>query len=55
MLTEEIIKTILESNIPAEHKADIISKLKFTANQDKIIALLKIIGISAKIISLFKD
>ena len=55
MNTEIIIRVIQESNLAAEQKAELIKEIKFYKNKDKILTIIKVLGISAKIISLFKD
>ena len=55
MTTEELIKIIESSNIPAEQKSELIKQLKYNRTQDKILTILRCLGISAEIISLFID
>ena len=55
MKTEIIIRVIQESNLTAEQKAELIKEIKFDKNKDKSLTIIKVLGISARIISLFKD
>ena len=55
MKSEDIIRIIENSNIPAEQKSELIKELKYNRTQDKILAFLQCLGISAEIISLFID
>ena len=55
MKIDIIIRVIQESNLTAEQKAELIKEIKFDKNKDKILTIIKVLGISAKIISLFKD
>ena len=50
-----LIAAINKSNIPAEQKSELIKELKYNGTQDKILAILQCLGISAEIISLFID
>ena len=52
---EYLIEVINKSNIPAEQKSELIKELKYNRTQDKILAILQCLGISAEIISLFID
>ena len=55
MKLEDIVRIIENSNIPAEQKSELIKELKYNRTQDKILAILRCLGISAEIISLFID
>ena len=55
MKSEDIIRIIENSNIPADQKSELIKELKYNRTQDKILAILQCLGISAEIISLFID
>lgn len=55
MEVDKLIEIINNSNIPAEHKSELIRELKYNRTQDKILTILQCLGISAEIISLFID
>ena len=55
MKLEDIVRIIENSNIPADQKSELIKELKYNRTQDKLLAILQCLGISAEIISLFID
>ena len=49
MNIEHLIEVINKSNIPAEQKSELIKELKYNRTQDKILAILQCLDISAEI------
>lgn len=55
IVATQLIQVIQDSDIPADQKAKLIQELKYNKKQDTILTVLRFLGLSMKIISLFID